>query len=402
MAETKSSKDGETERRSLDTVFTSLADEERRRIVAMVSDRAPDPVPRDELATALAARTNGDRPDDVTDEERERVASRLHHTHLPALAWAGLVEYDPDDVTVALSDHPALEDPGIVEVVEGEVPADPGSLDALLRALADARRRTVLDVLSHQIGRIHVETLARELEARAENTRESDVPAEDADRVLGALVHGDLPCLADAELVEFDPDEGTVAYEGHPQLRVPWMHSVLQPEFRRSLTGESDPSGVGELEGREEVISFGQSLFDRADEELFCMYTDTGLLEAGCLACIRDAARRGVDVYLGTPNEDVREYVQENAPEVLVWEPNTNWLNLPAAGERVGRLLLADREAAMLGTLRERQVDGVDDEQAIIGEGEHDTLVTMICQLLGPHLEEIDEDTEDIEARLPV
>lgn len=133
------------------------------------------------------------------------------------------------------------------------------------------------------------------------------------------------------------------------------------------------------------------------------MFTDTDLLEAGCLTRIRDAAReRDVDVYLGTRDPTIRDYIEENVPEVVLWEPNTDWLNLPAAGDRVGRLLLADREAVMLGTLVEQQSDGSRGEQAILGEGEHNTLVTMLCQLLGPHLEEIDGESEAQEISLPL
>ena len=256
-------------------------------------------------------------------------------------------------------------------------------------------------MLSHQFGRIHVETLARELLSDAETT-DSAVPAEDVERALVDLRHVDLPTLSEAGVIEYDPDAGTVAYAGHPELTVSWMHSVLEPDFRGSLTGEAEPNAIGEIEGREGVISFGQSLCERADDELFCMFTDTELLEAGCLTRIRDAARRGVDVYLGTRDPAVREYVEEHAPGVVLWEPNTDWLNLPVAGDRVGRLLLADREAVMLGTLLEEQTDGVHEEQSIVGEGEHDTLVTMIYQLLGPHLETIDAEAQDVEALLPL
>lgn len=402
MVEPTSVDSGGTQRDSLDGIFACLASSERRRIVGFVSDRAPEPVPRGELATALAAWTGGKPREEVTNEERQRAAITLHHVHLPNLTAAELIERDTDDDTVALADHPAFQDSGVLEVIEDDVPTSPESLDALFRAIADARRRTILDILSHQLGPIHMETLARELEAYDRDTGESDVPAGDVDRVLGSLHHVDLPHLSEAGLIEYDTDEQMVAYEGHPQLCVPWMHSVLQPGFRQHLTGESDSDGIGEIEGREQIVSFGQSLCDRADEELFCMFTDTRLLEAGCLTRIRDASRRGTNVYLGTRDSDIREYVRENAPEVTLWEPNTDWLNLPVAGDRVGRLLLADREAVMLGTLLEQKTDGFHEEQAIVGEGEHNTLVTMICQLLGPHLEEIDQDVEDIEVRLPL
>lgn len=131
------------------------------------------------------------------------------------------------------------------------------------------------------------------------------------------------------------------------------------------------------------------------------MFTATDLLEAGCFTRIRDAARRGVDVYLGTRDPTVREYVQEHAPEVVLWEPDTNWLDVPVAGDRVGRLLLVDREAVMLGTLSEETTDGVRGERALVGEGANDTLVTVIRQLVVPHLEPIDEETEDVASDLP-
>jgi len=403
MTVTRSADTGSTEEHSLNALFDCLANSESRRLLGILSERAPHSVTRRDLARYLVPGHHSDTEDRDSDADVQEALQAVYHTHLPKLEAAGLIERDPDQETVALTDHLAFEDDDIVSAIDPGPDADSASLDRLFRALADARRRTVLDVLSHQLSPIHTETLARELGAREQDVPESEVPADTVDEILVNLVHVHLPHLVDAGLITYDTDGQTVAYEGHPQLPVPWMHSVLQPEFRQSLTGESDPNGIGEIEGREQVISFGQSLCDQADEELFCMFTDRQLLEAGCLTRIRDAAReRDVDVYLGTRDPMVREYIQENAPEVILWEPNTDWLNLPAAGDRVGRLLLADREAVMLGTLLEQETDGVHDEQAMVGEGEHNTLVTTIYQLLRPHLEEIDDDTDDIAARLPL
>lgn len=386
---------------SLSTTFACLAHGGRRRLLRHLSERGSEPVSRQGLADVLAAHTNDKPPGAVTGEERQDALVALHHEHLPSLTAAGFVEPGGGDDTVALAEHPALRDSGIVEAVEGDASGSEESLDVLFRALADGRRRTILDVLSHQFGEIHVETLARELEADERDVAESEVSEADVEGALLNLHHVDLPHLSEAGLVEYDTDEQMVAYGGHPDLRVPWMHSVFESEFRSSLTGESAPSGIGELEDRERVISYGQSLCDRADEELFCMFTDTGLLEAGCLTRIRDAAQeRDVDVYLGTCDPAIREYVEANAPEVVLWEPDADWLNLPVADDRVGRLLLADREAVMLGTLLEQEAGDRHGEQAIVGEGDHNTLVTMIRQLLGPRLETIGEDGEHAEPAL--
>ncbi|WP_123623273.1 hypothetical protein [Halorubrum sp. CSM-61] len=398
MNELTDDRSGETGTDSLDAAFSALAHGGRRRVLQRLLKAAPDPVPRGGLAPAFAACTHEKSSEEVTEEDCQNAAIALHHRHLPTMTAAGLVEYDTDDNTVTLVETPSLRDPYILEAVEGSAPASPESLDAVFDALADDRRRTILDVLSHQIGRIHVETLARELGARERGVAESDISEASVEEVLTRLRHVDLPHLAEAGLVRHDPEARTVAYAGHPALRVPWMHSALHHEFRQRLTGEAEPDGIGELEGRERVVSFGQSVIESAEEELFCMFTDTGLLKTGCLARVRDAAReRDVDVYLGTRDPAVKEYVEENAPEVVVWNPDTGWLNLPAEGDRIGRLLMADRETVMLGTLTEEQSDGLYEEQAMIGDGEHNTLVTMVRQLVAPHLEAVSGDVEDVE-----
>jgi len=54
------------------------------------------PVDLPELATQVVAMEADVDPDAVTETERARTASKLHHVHLPRLADAGFVEYDPD------------------------------------------------------------------------------------------------------------------------------------------------------------------------------------------------------------------------------------------------------------------------------------------------------------------
>jgi len=130
------------------------------------------------------------------------------------------------------------------------------------------------------------------------------------------------------------------------------------------------------------------------------MFTHTDMLEAGCFSRIMDAVQRGVTVYLGTYDPTVREYVKEHVPEVTLWEPTTDWVNLPVEANRVGRLLLADREAVMLGTLKKPTEDGVPEEKALIGEGAENTLVVMIRQMLSTYLTQIDESAEAAEADL--
>lgn len=387
---------------TLDELFRSIASRERRHILDILYTRAPGSLSLQDLTLYLASDSDAFPAVDTSSDHMQAAFCNLFHTHIPILDAAGLIDYDPSTETVSITDHPAYEDTGIVEAITDDADSAAPMRDALFAALADPLRRTILDVLSHQFGPIQRETLARELLADERDIAESAVSSDAVMQLVPTLHHVHLPILLDAGLIEYDVDEHTVAYAGHPDLRVPWTHSVLESTFRQSITGEAAPDRIGEIEGREAVVSYGQSLCDRADDELFCMFTDTDLLEAGCFTRIRDAARRDVDVYLGTRDHTVREYVQENAPEVTLWEPNTTWVSVPAAGGRVGRLLLVDREAVMLGTLLEESSAGDSDEQAIIGDGATNTLVTMICQLLTPHLDRIDRGSEDIESTLPL
>lgn len=74
-----------------DDVLTLLADAHRRSIIAYFRSSGSD----DATLTDLAAHVC-----EQSDEHVEPVTSRLHHVHLPRLADAGVVEYDPRSETV--------------------------------------------------------------------------------------------------------------------------------------------------------------------------------------------------------------------------------------------------------------------------------------------------------------
>ncbi|USZ67494.1 hypothetical protein NGM10_12240 [Halorussus salilacus] len=74
--------------RSLDAIFELLVTE-RRRNALYVLYRSPGPLSVSALAEEVAALEGAD---------PERVATALHHVHLPKLADAGVVEYDGDAV----------------------------------------------------------------------------------------------------------------------------------------------------------------------------------------------------------------------------------------------------------------------------------------------------------------
>lgn len=394
--------------RSRDELFRTLADETRRDLLRLVADRSPAGIAKADLAFELAAVTNDKRLTAVTDDEYQRAQIDCYHRSLPALLETDLVA-ETDDGTIVATDHWAFDDPDVETVLRGEADASSADLDAIFGALADARRRTVLSVLADQYHPISVETLARDVAARAADTAERDVSQERVDEVRASLVHVHLPTLTNAGLVGYDTDSKRVSYEGHPVLRVSWLErdratttdDAGEPtDETASADADAD---VATLEGRETIVATGQSLCERAEDELFMLFTTTGLLEEGCFRRIEDALDRGVDVYLGSRDPRVRELVRERAPEVVCWEPQVDWLNLPPEGESVGRLVFADREAVMVGTIGSPNPQADDcTETAILGEGADNGFVVLMRQLLGPRLDRLDSRSEDVQSEIPL
>ena len=67
---------------------------ERRRLVLQVLAGEPPPVDLETLAVEVAARETESLA--VDEQTIDRVAIALHHTHLPMLADAGVLAYDPE------------------------------------------------------------------------------------------------------------------------------------------------------------------------------------------------------------------------------------------------------------------------------------------------------------------
>ena len=82
---------------TIDTVFSALADSQRRLLVRYLSQQTHETVTVRELAAALES--------DPTNTE-----PRLHHVHLPHLDAAGHIDYDDRTGTVRYHGNEFLED----------------------------------------------------------------------------------------------------------------------------------------------------------------------------------------------------------------------------------------------------------------------------------------------------
>lgn len=100
----------------LDTVFELLSDARRRHLLYYLFALDGSVVELEAVANAVyryeTAETGAD------DRTRETVRVDLHHSHLPRLADAGIVDYDHRQGTIRVTDQPAFEE--LVECARAE------------------------------------------------------------------------------------------------------------------------------------------------------------------------------------------------------------------------------------------------------------------------------------------
>lgn len=92
--------------------------------------------------------------------------------------------------------------------------ADSADTDALLRALAEPRRRYALSALADHEEPLALEALASRVVAMECDCDETETAEVVERNVLVALYHTHAPLLAEADLVDFDRDERTVSLTG--------------------------------------------------------------------------------------------------------------------------------------------------------------------------------------------
>jgi hypothetical protein len=82
-----------------------VLDHPRRRYLVTTLVNGRSEAPLSELATEIAARERDKPVTDVSQQERERVHTSLHHSHVPRLADVGIVTYDSDDESVVRAEN---------------------------------------------------------------------------------------------------------------------------------------------------------------------------------------------------------------------------------------------------------------------------------------------------------
>lgn len=379
-----------------------LADYRQRLILSSLVDNGGS-LSLDELATALSAWKNDAPPDDVTAEDRHAVLRELHHIHLPALADAGIVSYDPETSTVAVSDHPALDEDWVADLLASPVGPTDRIRDPVLDALTDQRRRAALSILVNDSDSISASDLAAHVVAQEGANELVEVSEREHAEVLTELHHVHLPKLADAGLIDYDASEQTVTARTSPWLIAERTgRSSVRRLGNALVSADGIPAeSIWILEGREDITTRVWELFEEADDELFLVLAADGHLWEEGRDRLREAVDRGVDVYVGARTDEVRELVLERVPEATAWEPRLDWLNLPSEREPFDAVVFADRKAVLLAAL-----DGDDRHggraTGITAEGWDVSRAVLAYGLLGPELDRLGLLSKGILEELPL
>lgn len=214
----------------------------------------------------------------------------------------------------------------------------------------------------------------------------TDVPANQATETLATLQDLGLVDIEAADPPRYravEPELVERKLRREQEYRVDSVAGVFDELEPYEKDRESNHAWT--IKGRRNTIDRGQWLIEQADEELFMMFTLNDLVLDGCIDRIRDALDRGASVSVGTHNDTLRERINDQAPEVLVWEPEHDWLGLPVAdGGMLGRLLMVDREMVMIGSLMDENggPDGPHRETAVWSRGTSSGLVTTVCNII--------------------
>ncbi|OAQ53897.1 hypothetical protein HTG_06410 [Natrinema mahii] len=107
LIEALSGSNRDAEAAELDALFEALADERRRRALAVLADRH-HPLTTATLARAVAAAEADAAGREVSQDRVDEVRAALVHVHLPLLHEATLIGYDDESSRVSYEGHPRV------------------------------------------------------------------------------------------------------------------------------------------------------------------------------------------------------------------------------------------------------------------------------------------------------
>lgn len=154
---------------------------------------------------------------------------------------------------------------------------------------------------------------------------------------------------------------------------------------------EREQQGIWTISGPEHVARRGQILADEAESEIIVLVAATGVLNTACVDALASAAARGVTVIGGAESESARDQLREAVSPFEPIDPDGIGPTFDGLSGSIGRIMLVDREAALVSTLDDGTGTGVPTETAVWsrGGGPGSGIVTLTRELLLERIEPI-------------
>ncbi|MFB6156313.1 MAG: TrmB family transcriptional regulator [Haloferacaceae archaeon] len=143
---------------------------------------------------------------------------------------------------------------------------------------------------------------------------------------------------------------------------------------------------VWALSGGEAVAARTLAVVEEATDEVVLIVGVEDLFTAELAEALAQARDRGVNVLLGTTDEEVRERVSGSVPDAEVFVSGLEWLSGDDDGAEIGRLLLVDRSTILVSSFRASGAGTRSDERAVFGTGFDNGLVVITRRLMATGL----------------
>lgn len=143
---------------------------------------------------------------------------------------------------------------------------------------------------------------------------------------------------------------------------------------------------VWALSGGRAISNRTHQLIEEADKEVALVVRSRALEGGELVEHLRSALDRGVDVVLGTAEEEVPDDVRERLSGADVFVSDLGWLSSseyhPDDDTEISRLMLIDRQTILVSSYRRTDPGVSSEEHAVFGHGFNNGLVAIVRRLI--------------------
>jgi sugar-specific transcriptional regulator TrmB len=149
---------------------------------------------------------------------------------------------------------------------------------------------------------------------------------------------------------------------------------------------QDNHSNVWTTTGSDSITRRAIEKLDQADTEIILIVNGDSVVTDQLLTRLQAATDRGVTIYIGTLSGSIHERLEEELPDVTLFESELEWLQPQDDDEEeaIGRLLLVDRETLLVSSVGHHSPYN---ESALWSDGVGNGLLVIARRLLAAGLD---------------